>query len=35
MNITDRQTDIQTLHDDIGDAYASHRAAKTDNIRVN
>jgi len=25
---TDRQTDTQTLHDDIGRAYASHRAAK-------
>ena len=26
---TDRQTDIQTPHDDIGRAYASHRAART------
>jgi len=25
---TDRQTDTQTPHDDIGHAYASHRAAK-------
>ena len=25
---TDRQTDRQTLHDGIGRAYASHRAAK-------
>ena len=27
---TDRQTDRQTPHDDIGRAYASHRAAKID-----
>ena len=28
-NVTDTQTDGQTPHDDIGLAYASHRAAKT------
>jgi len=28
-NVTDRQTDGQTPHADIGRAYASHRAAKT------
>ena len=30
---TDRQTDKQTSHDDIGRAYASHRAAKTNNLQ--
>ena len=29
MNVTDRQSDRQTPHDGIGRAYASHRAAKT------
>ena len=29
MNVTGRQTDEQTPHDDIGRANASHRATKT------